>query len=111
MKKRNIKEEEKWKAHKLIITAKFNYKCVYCNKPAMGSQIHHLIHRKDGGTDDLENLVLLCGRCHMLESNTPDFAVYNAFRVPYSEIPKLRYEIRKFLENLKFPGQIKIDFK
>lgn len=29
--------------------------------------LHHILHRKDGGSDDLENLEILCPNCHALE--------------------------------------------
>ena len=30
-------------------------------------QVHHKIERCNGGTDELENLILLCPNCHMVE--------------------------------------------
>lgn len=30
-------------------------------------QVHHIIQRKDGGSDDLSNLELLCPNCHYTE--------------------------------------------
>lgn len=30
-------------------------------------QVHHKIERCNGGTDDLDNIVLLCPNCHMVE--------------------------------------------
>lgn len=44
--------------------------CEQCGKPfkeARGRDslvIHHIIPLKDGGTDDLENLMVLCRSCH-----------------------------------------------
>ena len=30
-------------------------------------QVHHIIHKSKGGTDELDNLSLLCPNCHMTE--------------------------------------------
>ena len=38
--------------------------CVRCGAPAAWSQVHHLVHWSQGGPTDLDNLGLLCGRCH-----------------------------------------------
>jgi hypothetical protein len=34
-------------------------------RSARGLEIHHIIHRADGGTHDASNLVLLCSACHI----------------------------------------------
>jgi len=36
--------------------------CKICGRPS--EVVHHIIERKDGGTDDPTNLVALCNRCH-----------------------------------------------
>ena len=38
--------------------------CVKCVAPAAHTQVHHLVHRADGGPTDLDNGCLLCQRCH-----------------------------------------------
>jgi hypothetical protein len=38
------------------------FRCRGCAKPA--ADIHHIIFRSQGGTDDLSNLVALCRSCH-----------------------------------------------
>ncbi len=35
-----------------------------CERPASACDGHHFVHWKDGGGDDLENLILLCARHH-----------------------------------------------
>ena len=37
-------------------------RCSYCNIDIL--QVHHKIRKADGGTDDLNNLELLCPNCH-----------------------------------------------
>ena len=44
-------------------------KCSFCGETFLQTSlicIHHLISKVDGGTDDLENLVLVCPRHNML---------------------------------------------
>jgi 5-methylcytosine-specific restriction endonuclease McrA len=42
------------------------YKCTKCNCKK-NLHVHHIIHRKDGGTDDIMNLLTLCDLCHAEE--------------------------------------------
>ena len=39
-------------------------KCVGCGAKAAWCQAHHITHWMDGGPTNLENLTLLCSRCH-----------------------------------------------
>ena len=41
-------------------------KCVKCGSTEHIC-LHHIIHRKDGGSDDLSNLMQLCVDCHRME--------------------------------------------
>ena len=38
--------------------------CVGCGAKASWCQAHHIVHWQDGGPTDLENMCLLCSRCH-----------------------------------------------
>ena len=38
--------------------------CVWCGAPAAWTDAHHIRHWADGGTTDLDNMVLLCRSCH-----------------------------------------------
>lgn len=38
--------------------------CVLCSSPA--TEVHHIIFRSYGGTNDLKNLACLCRHCHEL---------------------------------------------
>lgn len=40
--------------------------CVMCGRPASWCQVHHIVYASDGGPTDLNNLALVCGRCHRL---------------------------------------------
>jgi hypothetical protein len=34
-------------------------------KPAIGFEVHHIIPVEDGGTDERQNIILLCRECHL----------------------------------------------
>ena len=36
--------------------------CSKCNKPAV--DIHHIVFKSQGGSDEIENLIPLCRKCH-----------------------------------------------
>ncbi|MCE2527575.1 MAG: DUF222 domain-containing protein [Actinomycetia bacterium] len=38
--------------------------CVGCGAKASWCQAHHIVHWQDGGPTDIENMTLLCSRCH-----------------------------------------------
>jgi hypothetical protein len=38
--------------------------CIRCGRSPRHCHAHHIIHWKDGGRTDLQNLALLCSRCH-----------------------------------------------
>jgi len=38
--------------------------CVRCGREVRFTQAHHVVHWRHGGGTDLDNLCLLCGRCH-----------------------------------------------
>lgn len=44
--------------------AYFGNKCLYCGEEK-NLQLHHIIQRKDGGKDRLENLECVCFKCHV----------------------------------------------
>lgn len=41
-----------------------NYTCQYCGKKHTRLEVHHIIYRSKGGTDDEKNLIALCKKCH-----------------------------------------------
>ncbi|MDE0132508.1 MAG: HNH endonuclease signature motif containing protein [bacterium] len=38
--------------------------CIGCGAKAAWCQSHHIIHWQDGGPTNLDNMCLLCSRCH-----------------------------------------------
>ena len=49
----------------------YEHTCQFCYQqfPANQFQIHHILRRRDGGTDDPQNLVSLCESCHIAVHN------------------------------------------
>ena len=41
-----------------------NYTCQCCGKKNTRLEVHHIIYRSQGGTDDENNLITLCEECH-----------------------------------------------
>lgn len=41
-----------------------NYTCQVCGKKHTRLEVHHIIYRSQGGTDDESNLITLCEDCH-----------------------------------------------
>ena len=37
--------------------------CLFCDLPVVLGHVHHVVHVEDGGTDDLDNLRLVCATC------------------------------------------------
>ncbi len=50
------------------VLARDNFRCVKCGKfgiqDAKTLEIHHIIPKKNGGSDELSNLMTLCRKCH-----------------------------------------------
>ena len=41
-----------------------SYKCQHCGKKNCRLEVHHIVYRSKGGTDDENNLITLCKECH-----------------------------------------------
>jgi len=49
------------------LRAAANYRCVLCSEPQtqwLKLEIHHIVPRSLGGSNDLDNLMPLCPNCH-----------------------------------------------
>jgi len=55
-----------WISLRVFISIQQKGKCAMCGKelPEIESTIHHIIPRKNGGENNIENLIGLCNRCH-----------------------------------------------
>ncbi|TIS99169.1 RecQ family ATP-dependent DNA helicase [Mesorhizobium sp.] len=57
---------DSWQEIRLQVLKRDDYRCVSCSTPVKSAQadVHHLLPRSMGGTDELANLVTLCDGCH-----------------------------------------------
>lgn len=59
-----------WSEIRKIILARDNNTCQMCGKHATSSlHIHHILKRRQGGTDCIDNLITLCHTCHASADN------------------------------------------
>jgi RNA-directed DNA polymerase len=49
---------------RLIALRRDNYTCQHCRTTRTNLRVHHIVPKKKGGTDDLDNLITLCHQCH-----------------------------------------------
>lgn len=51
---------------KAFVLSRDNYKCQHCKEKSKNSklEVHHIVYRSNGGSDEQENLITLCGSCH-----------------------------------------------
>lgn len=45
-----------------IVAERDDWQCQLCGRPA--SDVHHILFRSHGGSDDPRNLICLCRKCH-----------------------------------------------
>lgn len=88
-----------WKEIRQEVLLRDQRHCQVCGKEHSG-QVHHVIPRSKGGTNDLSNLMTLCGRCHMLVSPVPDWLITKLWQVPDSEIHAARQEVQHKIDQL-----------
>ncbi|MFI2810153.1 HNH endonuclease [Microbulbifer sp. JSM ZJ756] len=58
----------RWRKRRLVVIRKDKGLCQSCLKAGLavqGSHVDHIKPKAQGGTDDLENLQLLCKPCHL----------------------------------------------
>ncbi len=97
----------RWNKRKKECFERDSYRCRGCNLhqitlEAVGSSLdaHHVLRRSKGGSDDLNNLISLCRRCH--EKHHPEKQTRFT-----PGLNKMREEARKEFETLY--GQEKTD--
>lgn len=49
---------------KEMVLSRDNYTCKCCKSKKGTMEVHHIVYRSNGGSDDAENLVTLCEKCH-----------------------------------------------
>lgn len=53
----------------LAVGRRDGFGCAHCGNPAPDLQIDHCVPLIEGGTNDLDNLQLLCARCNIAKSD------------------------------------------
>ena len=54
-----------WHKTRSLILVRDNFTCKSCKKRQKRLHVHHLIPRMYGGTEDFDNLITLCNKCHI----------------------------------------------
>ena len=85
--------KQDWKAIRRKIIERDKKQCQGCGKQTEKLQVHHIKPRDQGGTNELSNLIALCGRCHMTISPVPPFALRRVFGIKKSDIPAARQRV------------------
>ncbi len=70
---------EAWNKARQQVLDRDNRTCQLCGRKAESNlHIHHIMKRRDGGTDFLDNLLTVCSRCHKKADGSlydPDWSV------------------------------------
>lgn len=85
---------------KMIKTSKGTITCIYCTKKLTqnNSELDHKTPLAVGGTDDLENLQLLCQRCNR-EKHSKTHEEYTSWLIDVSEAKKNYRLPKKITDN------------
>ena len=57
------------------ILKRMKAKCSLCGWDESTGDIHHIIPKKDGGTDDMNNLIYICPNCHRVCHTTDKYSI------------------------------------
>lgn len=96
-----VKTIPEWNNIKNLVWERDDSTCQSCGKKPSG-QVHHIVARRSGGSNDLVNLVTLCGKCHMLVSPVPNHIIAKVWKIP---IQGVNYEREKVEEKLTVYSQ------
>jgi 5-methylcytosine-specific restriction endonuclease McrA len=81
----------------LLVEAR--HRCTICSEKCF--EIHHIIERAEGGSDELENLIVLCPNCHQHRYHRSGEFTREQLRL-YKQKLKEQNEIeRRVLQNLE----------
>lgn len=106
-------ENESWSYLREIILDKYNYQCSICGQYGE-IDVHHKIPIKEGGTNEIENLITLCRNCH---ENLHHFKFSNdsiSFSDEYGQQIKKSNECKKgyiLLQAISNKYKLKIRYK
>lgn len=57
------------------ILKRANQKCSICGWNESSCDIHHIVERKNGGTDDIDNLIIVCPNCHRVIHSEKKYSI------------------------------------
>jgi RNA-directed DNA polymerase len=57
-------EEVAWREIRRSVLQRDDYRCTECGRGNLPLNAHHKVAKKDGGTDEMDNLITLCEECH-----------------------------------------------
>lgn len=55
-----------WKECRAKVLERDQHRCQQCGFDGSGLHVHHILHKRKGGNEDMNNLVTLCNRCHRM---------------------------------------------
>src|SRR5262245_58616440 len=63
---RTVEDNVEWKALRAEVLRRDGFKCLECGTAVRNAEadVHHLLPRSAGGTDEPSNLITLCDGCH-----------------------------------------------
>jgi 5-methylcytosine-specific restriction endonuclease McrA len=74
-KKRKAKSKKLPKKIRIAVLERDNHECTQCSATDP-LEVHHIVYRSQGGTDELDNLTTLCEPCHTaIHINEPIYKV------------------------------------
>ncbi|NHC33969.1 HNH endonuclease [Scytonema millei] len=88
-----------WQKIRQEVLRRDNRICQVCGKEHSG-QVHHILPRSQGGTNDLANLITLCGKCHMVISPVPEWLITKLWQIPAVEISPASQAIQDKIEQV-----------
>lgn len=81
-----------------------NEECYICGDKQIELQIHHIIKRRLGGSNDIDNLITLCPSCHRhIETGDIDHAINKCYQktIKTGKEDKINYyQVKTFLRNI-----------
>jgi 5-methylcytosine-specific restriction endonuclease McrA len=74
-----------WKETEIVVFNRDRCKCMACFKRSKSLTCHHIIPRCEGGSDDIDNLITLCIKCHNEIEQT---AIRSRFEIVTYNLPE-----------------------
>lgn len=94
-----------WREIRHEVLRRDNHCCQVCGKEHSG-QVHHVIPRSQGGTNDFDNLITLCGKCHMLISPVPEWLITKLWEIPAEEISAASIAVQNRIDEVMIQNKI-----